>query len=326
MAKRLDDAVPLRRAAGMVKIKRLRTADCVVGGFRYASAAAIHRLAAARPLRRRRPAASRRLHVELQCRRSARPDAELEKHCRRRRASRPGARRAQPLEHRRSEEWVPLEPRLVAEVRYDHFSEGRFRHGTRFERWRPDKDAAQCTFHQIETEGRQPGPEAAARMIRASADHPFQLTGGRMAVMKEFREFAVKGNVVDMAVGIIIGAAFGTIVRSSSTTSSCRPSGCCSAASPSRTSSRCCGRATPRAVHHAGGRREAGAVTINYGVFINTGRQLPHRRVRRVHARPVHQPAAARGAGRARGAHGPAVPVLCDAIPMQAVRCPHCTS
>jgi ATP-dependent DNA ligase len=49
---------------------------------------------------------------------------------------------------------VPLAPRLVAEVRYDHFSEGRFRHGTRFERWRPDKDAAQCTFGQIEREGR----------------------------------------------------------------------------------------------------------------------------------------------------------------------------
>jgi large conductance mechanosensitive channel len=35
-----------------------------------------------------------------------------------------------------------------------------------------------------------------------------------MALMKEFREFAVKGNVVDMAVGIIIGGAFGTIVKS----------------------------------------------------------------------------------------------------------------
>jgi large-conductance mechanosensitive channel len=60
-----------------------------------------------------------------------------------------------------------------------------------------------------------------------------------MSVVKEFREFAVKGNVVDMAVGIIIGAAFGTIVRSVVTTSSCRPSACCSAASRSRTSSSC---------------------------------------------------------------------------------------
>jgi ATP-dependent DNA ligase len=55
---------------------------------------------------------------------------------------------------RRSDEWVPLDPRLVVEVRYDHFSEGRFRHGTRFERWRPDKDPGQCTFDQIAKEGR----------------------------------------------------------------------------------------------------------------------------------------------------------------------------
>ncbi|MFN8389996.1 MAG: large-conductance mechanosensitive channel protein MscL [Bdellovibrionota bacterium] len=35
-----------------------------------------------------------------------------------------------------------------------------------------------------------------------------------MSIVKEFREFAIKGNVVDMAVGIIIGAAFGKIVSS----------------------------------------------------------------------------------------------------------------
>ena len=35
-----------------------------------------------------------------------------------------------------------------------------------------------------------------------------------MKILREFKEFAVKGNVVDMAVGIIIGGAFGTIVQS----------------------------------------------------------------------------------------------------------------
>ncbi|MCB1547382.1 MAG: MscL family protein, partial [Hyphomicrobiaceae bacterium] len=35
-----------------------------------------------------------------------------------------------------------------------------------------------------------------------------------MSILKEFREFAVKGNMIDMAVGIIIGGAFGTIVQS----------------------------------------------------------------------------------------------------------------
>jgi hypothetical protein len=58
-------------------------------------------------------------------------------------------------------------------------------------------------------------------------------------MLKEFREFAMRGNVVDMAVGLIIGAAFGAIVTSSSTTSSCRRSGWCSAG-PISPSSTCC--------------------------------------------------------------------------------------
>jgi ATP-dependent DNA ligase len=49
----------------------------------------------------------------------------------------------------RSGEWQPLRPKLVAEVRYDHYSGGRFRHGTNFLRWRPDKLPRQCTFEQV---------------------------------------------------------------------------------------------------------------------------------------------------------------------------------
>jgi len=50
----------------------------------------------------------------------------------------------------RSGEWEPLDPRLVAEVSYDHFTGGRFRHGTKFLRFRPDKKPKQCTFDQVE--------------------------------------------------------------------------------------------------------------------------------------------------------------------------------
>jgi ATP-dependent DNA ligase len=46
---------------------------------------------------------------------------------------------------------VPLRPELVVEVEYDHFSQGRFRHGTRLLRWRPDKGPRQCTFDQLRT-------------------------------------------------------------------------------------------------------------------------------------------------------------------------------
>src|SRR5205085_11138475 len=49
----------------------------------------------------------------------------------------------------RSAEWEPLKPNLVVEVCYDHFSGGRFRHGTRLMRWRPDKAPAQCTLDQV---------------------------------------------------------------------------------------------------------------------------------------------------------------------------------
>ena len=49
----------------------------------------------------------------------------------------------------RSTDWHPLRPALVAEVRYDHVTGGRFRHGTKFLRWRPDKRPGQCTFDQV---------------------------------------------------------------------------------------------------------------------------------------------------------------------------------
>jgi ATP-dependent DNA ligase len=49
----------------------------------------------------------------------------------------------------RSGEWQPLKPKLVVEVCYDHFSGGRFRHGTRLVRWRPDKAPRQCTLDQV---------------------------------------------------------------------------------------------------------------------------------------------------------------------------------
>src|SRR5213078_4537454 len=50
---------------------------------------------------------------------------------------------------KRSTEWQPLKTKLVCEVQYDHFSGGRFRHGTKFLRWRPEKNPKQCTFEQV---------------------------------------------------------------------------------------------------------------------------------------------------------------------------------
>ena len=49
----------------------------------------------------------------------------------------------------RSMQWVPIEPTLVVQVSYDQLQGGRFRHATRLERWRPDKDPRDCTMDQL---------------------------------------------------------------------------------------------------------------------------------------------------------------------------------
>jgi ATP-dependent DNA ligase len=46
--------------------------------------------------------------------------------------------------------WVPVEAGVVVQISYDQLTGNRFRHATRFERWRPDKDAANCTMDQLE--------------------------------------------------------------------------------------------------------------------------------------------------------------------------------
>jgi ATP-dependent DNA ligase len=54
--------------------------------------------------------------------------------------------------------WVPVQPGIVVEISYDQLTEGRFRHATRFERWRPDKDPTDCTMDQLD---RPEGPDFA---------------------------------------------------------------------------------------------------------------------------------------------------------------------
>ena len=54
----------------------------------------------------------------------------------------------------RTGDWRPLAPKLVVEVQYDHFTGGRFRHGTRLLRFRPDKAPKECTKKQVEQESK----------------------------------------------------------------------------------------------------------------------------------------------------------------------------
>ncbi|HEY6577899.1 MAG TPA: ATP-dependent DNA ligase [Rhizomicrobium sp.] len=153
IAKPLDEPYrPGERA--MLKIKCLRTADCVVGGFRYASGS--------------RDIGSLLLglyneegqldHVGFTSGIADRDQPTLQKKLARLRggAGFSGAAPGGPSRWStdRSSEWEPLKPALVAEVRYDHVTGRRFRHGTAFLRWRPDKRPEQCTFDQLQKEAR----------------------------------------------------------------------------------------------------------------------------------------------------------------------------
>ena len=92
-----------------------------------------------------------------------------------------------------------------------------------------------------------------------------------MSMMKEFKEFAVKGNVVDMAVGIIIGAAFGTIVKSLVSDVIMPPIGLALGNVDFANLFVVLKQGTPAGPYPALAEAQAaGAVTINYGAFINT--------------------------------------------------------
>ncbi len=90
-------------------------------------------------------------------------------------------------------------------------------------------------------------------------------------MLKEFREFAMRGNVVDMAVGIIIGAAFGTIVKSLVSDVIMPPVGLALGDVDFSNLFSVLKEGTPAGPYAAlADAQAAGAVTINYGLFINT--------------------------------------------------------
>lgn len=154
VAKRRDLSYQSGTRNGMEKIKKLRTADCVVGGFRYLEKEPL----VGSLLLGLYNKAGELDHVGFTSSISdeARPGLtrKLQKL-----VKPPGFTGKAPggpsrWSSKRSAEWQPLGPRLVAEVQFDHFTGGRFRHGTKFLRWRPDKKPAECTINQVERENR----------------------------------------------------------------------------------------------------------------------------------------------------------------------------
>jgi ATP-dependent DNA ligase len=136
----------------MIKVKQQRTADCVVGGFRYAEKkrevgslllglyddqGLLHHVGFTSAIpAKERPALTRKVEALIE------PPGFT--------GSAPGGPSRWNTE--RTTQWQPLKPVLVVEVRYDQVTGRRFRHGTGFVRWRPDKDPKQCTFDQLAPE------------------------------------------------------------------------------------------------------------------------------------------------------------------------------
>jgi ATP-dependent DNA ligase len=149
VAKRLDGVYDSGERA-MLKVKRLRTADCAVGGFRYA-ANARHVGSLLLGLFDR---AGLLHHVGFTSSIDAEERASLTARLEALKGppgftgNAPGGPSRWSTE--RSGEWEPLRHELVVEVRYDHVTGDRFRHGTKLLRWRPDKAPRQCTFEQLE--------------------------------------------------------------------------------------------------------------------------------------------------------------------------------
>jgi len=150
VAKLADEPYHSGDRTAMQKIKRMRTADCVVGGFRYASGNS--RLIGSLLLGLYNDAGMLD-HVGFTSSFDAAERKGLKKIVEPLEGGRGFTGRAPGGPSRwsteRTGEWVPLRLTLVCEVRYDHFSGGRFRHGTKLLRWRPDKDPRACTFEQL---------------------------------------------------------------------------------------------------------------------------------------------------------------------------------
>jgi ATP-dependent DNA ligase len=150
IAKVLDAPYASGERSAAVKVKQIRTADCVVGGFRYATGARVigslllglygqdgllHHVGFTSAFTREQ-------------RRELTTKFEALKRLPGFTGNAPGGPSRWSTE--RTGEWEPIDAKFVVEVTYDHFTGGRFRHGTKIVRWRHDKDPRECTMDQVE--------------------------------------------------------------------------------------------------------------------------------------------------------------------------------
>jgi len=142
-------------------------------------------------------------------------------------------------------------------------------------------------------------------------------------MLKDFKAFAMKGNVIDMAVGIVIGAAFGKIVSSFVKDILMPPIG---KLMGNFDFSQLYFNLTSVPYDSLSAAQEAGAATINYGIFVNTVLDfvivafaifIVVRQMAKLKRKPEEAPAAPTTKD---------CPQCLSSIPIKAVRCAHCTS
>lgn len=166
IAKRVDlPYMPGSRAA-VRKVKKHKTSDCVIVGYRtsgkriavlnlglYRADGALdfagHTSGIAGPLQQRLQEMLPPLRVEQEPTTGRHPGGESR------------------WSRGRDLEWTPVEPTVVCEVRYDKVEEDRFRHGTRFLRFRPDKDPRECTWEQVRPRRKRGDPTLEELLVRS---------------------------------------------------------------------------------------------------------------------------------------------------------------
>lgn len=150
IAKRCDLPYCHGNREGMQKVKHLRTVDCVVGGFRYLQGKQV----IGSLLLGLYDSENRLNHVGFTSSFKAKERPKVTEIVERLKGGEGFSGRAPGGPSRwnggEAKQWEPLVPSLVVEVSYDHFTGERFRHGTKFVRWRPDKKPKQCLMDQVD--------------------------------------------------------------------------------------------------------------------------------------------------------------------------------
>ena len=163
VAKRLDEPYQEDKRV-MAKVKHLRTADCVVAGYRlhkdgegvgslllglYDEAGGLHHVGVAssfaKPMRKQLKEEVAELEEDAARDHPWKDWADAMQNT----GQMPGA--GNRWNAKKDMSWIPLRIERVAEVAYEHLQGDRFRHTARFQRWRPDRDTSSCTYEQLES-------------------------------------------------------------------------------------------------------------------------------------------------------------------------------